>query len=258
MEFEYGEEYQNYRKESQSALHKREVSGKEQLSRYEPKEDSREGKAPRETLRMQSAYGTFNFGKRKEKEGEPVLTVSEQRQKDHSVRQDEKRIKMEGAVPVRRFQKKAVTNSHNPRESAVALRMKKEITGERAVRQLQELAEKDGLHTIDRILPFLKDREERERIRDLQQTKQEVNGLGRTEEKELERLRENQIHRRQAREKLVKEMNRALAEKEPAQKENQRGKYEVLKQFLWTEEDREAEESEDEKGPGEDQKEKLR
>lgn len=220
-EMEY--EYQEYRKDSQADLKEKEVSGQENLSNYEPKEETRKkGKEPKEKMLLENTYGTVNFGisnsdkekKQEETKKERLVTISKKREKEEETLNSEKILKENGAERLKAYNRRGFVNPHEKESSAMGLKVLHWHTGEQIVAQLEKLSEKENLDAVDKVVPFLAEKEEKEKIKLLWEKRRRDSGLDVETEKYLEMLQMNQIHRKQKKKELAESLNQIVRNKE--------------------------------------------
>lgn len=209
---EYG--YKEYRKDSQSPLRDKEVTGQKPLSHFKSSEERQKKQmVPQEKMLLKNTYGALNLG-RASQEKEKLITVSGVRQGEDTTLRDYDEVRETGSVFLPNTNKRAVTNPHDRRNSAVAIKLKEAESGERAVKHLEQIAEHLDQQVLRQTLPFLLQKQEEGQIKELEEQRALDGSLSKERERYLNTLKVNQIHKQQKKQELIKKINQTLAEKE--------------------------------------------
>lgn len=184
---------------------------------YQPSEkERREKKVPGELFRAESQAGTLSAGLSGEDQEKLVMTVSQERKAGAGF--EEKNWKREGAKARKSEDRRLWTNSHNRKMSAALVEVEVSQDKSRMLQDIAELIEEKGNQTASEILPFLKEEEQREAIRSLEEEardKSRDRELASQNRRLAETLREDLRKREEQKQRLLQMLELSQEQKMP-------------------------------------------
>lgn len=144
--------------------------GKDHLTGYEPRENE---DRPREAARMGGSYGDVSVGVSKKKE--LTMVVSKRRSREGpAALEDERTLRGDRAKKMDLSRGDFRVNVHDPEKSALAYRESHQKTPAFMLKRFKEMMRTHRQDTLAEQVPFLDRREEREELRRLQHTREEL------------------------------------------------------------------------------------
>lgn len=198
-------------------LRKQKENPEKKLTGYQPSEQERRRKqVPGELFRAESQKGTLSAGLAGEEQEKLVVLVSQERKTE--ARYEEKNWKREGAKGRKSEDRRLWTNSHDRNRSAALVEVNVSQDKSRMLQDISELIEAQGNQTASEILPFLKEEEQREAIRSLEEEardKSRDRELAVQNRRMAEILREDLRKKEEQKQRLLQMLEFSKEQKEP-------------------------------------------
>lgn len=243
------------RQKTEYELRVQKVREDKEITGYQASETERQTKeTPKEKVLVETQEGFLSAGY--QSDGKILVAIS--KDKGDYEWEDESRLKKEGARRVRLSGRQTYTNSSDPKKSAVAFEANPRSNKKKLLETAKRLAEKEKNDTVSSLLPYLREKEDKEQITELEdeaRQKSQMRDLVFENRRQAAILRERLSAKEREKRRLLAGLENGFAEKQGEKKEKESPRrWMSLTGILPLDEEQEEEDGSGQEGNKADQK----